>query len=294
MLALSCTALLGMLQGCNSTGRCVGAGAAAAISDSKVLLNLDSNGVAIDGYDPVAFFTDQKPVKGDARITSTFSGAIYWFASADHKALFDANPAKYEPQFGGYCAYAASIDTISPIDPNYWEIVNGRLILQHNKRAWDKWHADAPGNLVKADHNWPGLVEHNGTPPRTLLNVDPKGLALGGYDPTSYFLDGKPIKGDPMLARTYQGATYLFVDNNHKDDFEKDPAKYVPQFGGFCGYAASINKVSPVDPTIWQLVDGRLVLQHTDEAYRLFNKDAESNYAKAKSNWPGLSHRRCD
>jgi hypothetical protein len=198
------------------------------------------------------------------------------------------------PQFGGYCAYAASIDAISPIDPRYWEIVDDRLILQHNQKAWDLWHKAPAGNLVKADRNWPGLVDKNGAPPRSLLNVDKAGLALEGYDPTSYFLDGTPRKGDPALARTYQGATYRFVDAEHKNAFEKDPSKYVPQFGGFCGYAASINKVSPVSPEIWQLVDGRLVLQHTPEAYRLFNQDVKANYSRAQMNWPGLSHRRCD
>jgi YHS domain-containing protein len=262
-------------------------------SDQKILLNLDRDGVAIQGYDPVAFFTDAKPVMGDPKIRSTRGGAIYWFASADHKAMFEANPAKYEPQFGGWCAYAASIDTLSPIEPKYWEIVDGRLLLQHNQKAWDLWHKDAPGNLIKADKNWPGLVDKNGAPPRTLLNVDEKGLALAGYDPTSYFLDNKPLKGDPTLARTYQGATYYFVDATHKNAFEKEPAKYVPQFGGFCGYAASIKKISPVNPEIWQLVNGRLVLQHTPEAYRLFNQDVAGNNAKAESNWPGLAHRQC-
>jgi hypothetical protein len=119
------------------------------------------------------------------------------------------------------------------------------------------------------------------------------GLALEGYDPVAYITDGRPTKGDPGLARNFQGATYYFASVDHKNMFE-DPARYVPQFGGFCGYAASIGKVSPVDPTVFQVVSGRLVLQHTPEAYRLFNQDAAANYAKAEQNWPGLSHRRCD
>jgi YHS domain-containing protein len=294
LLALLTSAALLLPLGCASTGRCVGAkGAMSPASDQKVLLNLNSDGVAIGGHDPVAFFTDKKPTMGDPKIRSFHGGAIYWFSATEHKAMFDADPSRYEPQFGGWCAYAASIDSLSPIDPNYWEIVDGRLLLQHNRKAWDLWHKNASGNLVKADRNWPGLVERNGAPPRALLNVDSHGLALEGYDPTSYFLDRKPIKGDPSIARVYQGATYYFVDVAHKDAFEMDPAKYAPQFGGFCGYAASIKKVSPVNPEIWQLVDGRLVLQHTPEAYRLFNQDATANYTKARENWPSLAHRRC-
>lgn len=289
-------ALLASLAACASTppGRCVGVpGAVVTTTQAKVLLNLDSQGVALQGYDAVAYFTDHAPVKGDAKCRSIRNGAEYHFASAEHKARFDADPNRYEPQFGGWCAYAASIDRLSPIDAQYWEIVDNRLILQHNKKAWDLWHQDATGNLAKADHNWPGLVDKNGSAPSTLLNVDEQGVAIQGYDPTAYFLDAKPRKGDPGIARTFQGATYYFVDAAHKDAFEKEPSKYVPQFGGFCGYAAAINKVSPVNPEIWQIERGRLVLQHTPEAYRLFNQDASANYAKADQNWPGLSRRRC-
>ncbi|MGF1510275.1 MAG: YHS domain-containing (seleno)protein [Myxococcota bacterium] len=281
------------LVGCASQGQCLGSAAAGRPSTEKVLLNLDRNGVAIQGYDPVAYFTDGKPVKGRPEIRSMHRGAIYWFASSEHKEAFDEAPDKYAPQFGGWCAYAASINALSPIGPEYWQIVDGRLVLNHNEKAERLWKRDVEDNLAKADRNWPGLVERNGTPPRTLVNVDDAGLALQGYDPTSYFIDGKPLRGDPSLFRTYQGATYYFVDKAHKDAFEKEPAKYVPAFGGFCGYAASINKLSPIDPEVWQIIDDRLVLQHTEKAYQLFNEDSEASYAKAQQNWPGLMHQRC-
>jgi YHS domain-containing protein len=159
LLVTAVALCLAPLTACSSGGRCVSApGAMTPATDKKVLVNLDSQGVALGGYDPVAYFTDARPVKGDPKIRSTRGGAVYTFASVEHKAAFDADPAKYEPQFGGYCAYAASIDKVSLIDPNYWEIIDGRLILQHNQKAWDLWHRDAAGNLVKADKNWPGLV----------------------------------------------------------------------------------------------------------------------------------------
>lgn len=296
LLLVTTAALLSTLAACAGTppGRCVGvSGALATTSQTKVLLNLDQRGFALEGYDPVAYFTDHAATKGNPSFRSIRNGAEYHFASADHKARFDEDPTRYEPQFGGWCAYAASIDRLSPIDPQFWEVVDNRLLLQHNKKAWDLWHKDASGNLTKADANWPGLVEKNGATPSTLLNVDEHGLAIQGYDPTAYFLDAKPRKGDPAIARTFQGATYYFVDAAHKDTFEKEPSKYVPQFGGFCGYAAAINKVSPINPEIWQIEHGHLVLQHTPEAYRLFNQDPTANYAKADHNWPGLSRRRC-
>lgn len=283
-----------MMSACSvGPGRCIGEGNTSDTVQTTVLINLDSTGVAIEGYDPVAYFTESKAVKGLSGIRSTHAGATYHFATAEHRQLFESDPDRFIPQFGGYCAYAASINTISPVDPEYWEIVEGRLLLQHNQKAWDLWHKDAKVNLVKADRNWPGIVERNGSPQRALLNVDAQGLALEGYDPTSYFLDGKPRKGDSRLSRRFQGATYYFVDSDHKNAFEREPAKYVPRFGGFCGYAASINKVSPVDPRIWQLVDDRLVLQHTPRAFELFNQDVAGNYAKADRNWPALSNARC-
>lgn len=275
----------------NGPGRCVGG--AGVPADRRVLLNLDRDGVGLQGYDPVAYFTDARPVKGEGTHRASFGGAVYFFASAEHRAMFEADPAKYTPQFGGYCAYAASIDRISPISPEFWEIVDGRLILQHNQKAWDLWHKDPAGNLVRADANWPGLVERSGSPARTLLNVDDDGLALEGYDPVSYFADGRPMRGDPSLARTYRGATYRFTSVEHKHLFEQDPGRYVPQFGGFCGYAVSINRVSPVNPGIWQIVNGRLVLQHTPKAYELFNEDVAGNYARAERNWPALARGRC-
>jgi len=128
----------------------------------KTLVNTDKNGLALQGYDPVAYFTDAKPVKGDAKFSAAYKGATYHFASAEHKKTFEADPAKYEPQFGGYCGYAASINKVSPISVDFWEILDGRLVLQHNQKAWNLWHSDVAGNLKKADANWPGLVEKNG------------------------------------------------------------------------------------------------------------------------------------
>jgi YHS domain-containing protein len=303
ILTIACGAALTGCAG-SRAGQCVGAAAQGAndrasmsvtsAKGERQLLNVDSSGVALAGHDPVAFFTDSKPVKGDAAYRSTYRGAVYQFASAEHKRIFDANPAKYEPQFGGYCAYAASIDRISPIDVRYWEIVDGRLLLQHNQKAWDLWHKEPAGNLVKADKNWPGLVVRNGTEARSLVNIDEAGVAIMGYDPVAYFTDRKPVMGDPQFARSFNGVTYWFASKEHKDLFEAEPTKYLPEFGGFCGYAASINKVSPISPEYWQVVDGKLVLQHTQKAFDLFNQDVPKNYSKAQKNWPGLSHRRCN
>src|SRR6266446_9712573 len=173
-----------------------GAAFAEQTSDQKVLVLKNKDGAAILGYDAVAYFTDNKPAKGNPKFRSEYEGAKYYFASAEHKALFDANPAKYAPAYGGYCGYAASIDRLSPISAEWFQIVDGRLILQHNKKAFDKFNADLKGNVVKADDNWPGLVVRNGTGSKTLVFTDKKGVALESYDPVSYFTGGQPVKGD--------------------------------------------------------------------------------------------------
>ena len=135
-----------------------------AFAQTKTLLNLDKTGVAIQGYDPVAFFTDHKPVKGRAEFTSKHDGATYLFSSKEHKDLFDKEPAKYEPVFGGYCAYGVSRNKLVEIDVDAFQIVDGRLILQYSKSVRSDFNKDTQGNLAKANANWPGLVEKKGKP----------------------------------------------------------------------------------------------------------------------------------
>ena len=139
----------------------------------------------IDGYDPVAFFTDNKPVKGDAKFQYKFDDAIYYFASQEHLDLFRANPEKYMVQFGGWCAYAVSLGRIAPIDVNTFSIVNGRLVIQHNARAVAGWNKDVQGNLVLADKYWPNVAASGGKQITTdaekgfLNNIDPEGDTAG-------------------------------------------------------------------------------------------------------------------
>ena len=261
----------------------------AADSGGKSLVLKTKSGLAVQGYDPVAYFTDNKAMKGNAKFSSEYEGAQYQFASAEHKALFDANPVKYAPAYGGYCGYAASIDRLSPISPEWFQIEDGKLILQHNKKAFDLFNKELKPNVEKADANWPGLVARNGVfGGKALVFTDKKGVALEGYDPVSYFTDGKPMKGDNRIEATFNGALYHFVSQEHRATFEKDPTKYAPAYGGFCGYAASVGKVRPANPLIWSIVNGQLIVQHTKGAAELWEKDVPGNKAKADKYWPPL------
>ena len=115
-------------------------------------------GLALDGYDAVAYFTDGKPVEGSKEFTTDWSGATWRFASAAHRDAFVKEPAKYAPQYGGYCAWAVSQNSTADADPEMWTIVDGKLYVNYDKKVMEKWKLDIPGNIVKADRNWPKLL----------------------------------------------------------------------------------------------------------------------------------------
>lgn len=126
---------------------------------------VDADRVAINGYDPVAYFTVGKPTPGVAEFSSEVDGAIYRFASAENKALFDADSAKYTPAFGGFCAYGATLAKKFPTDPQAFKIVDGKLYLNKNLDVAKKWNEDVPGNITKANEAWPGIKD---TPKESL------------------------------------------------------------------------------------------------------------------------------
>ena len=116
---------------------------------------------ALSGYDPVAFFTDSRPVNGSPAITATHQGATYFFASEEHKNLFVRSPDKYVPRYGGFCAYGVALGKLFPVDINTWQVRNGKLYLNLNSEVLKEFNAQFEANVVKADKNWPGLVARN-------------------------------------------------------------------------------------------------------------------------------------
>ena len=112
---------------------------------------------AIKGYDPVAYFTEGRPVKGSGEFEYEWMGADWRFASAENRNAFAADPEKYAPQYGGYCAYAVSQGTTADIDPEAWKIVDGRLYLNLSRDVQTIWERDVPGYIQRADANWPKI-----------------------------------------------------------------------------------------------------------------------------------------
>lgn len=117
------------------------------------------DGLAIGGYDPVAYFTDDRPVKGDARFEAQWGGATWRFASADHRERFLADPSSYAPAYGGYCAWAVAEkgERYSTV-PDAWAVVDGRLYLNYSHAIQERWERDIPGFIAEGDRRWPQVA----------------------------------------------------------------------------------------------------------------------------------------
>lgn len=118
----------------------------------------DKGGLAVSGYDAVAYFTTGKPTKGLPAFEHTWNGARWRFSSAKNRDLFAKDPPKYAPQYGGYCAWAVSKNYTAPSDPNAWRIVNGKLYLNYNLQVRDMWTPKAADRIRMGDTNWPKLL----------------------------------------------------------------------------------------------------------------------------------------
>lgn len=113
------------------------------------------SGKAINGYDPVAFFSESKAVKGTEANTYQWNGATWYFASAENLAAFKSSPEKYAPQYGGYCAYGTADGHKAPTKPETWTIDNGKLYFNYNLNVKKSWDKDRPALIEKANKNWP-------------------------------------------------------------------------------------------------------------------------------------------
>jgi YHS domain-containing protein len=129
--------------------------AMAGSSASPVAAVNTTDGLALKGYDPVAYFTDGQATKGVDQYSFQWKGVTYRFASAENLQRFKADPDKYLPQYGGYCAYAMSLDRIADIDPSRWAIVGGKLYLNNVFLAQHLRSLNKSGNIASADRNWP-------------------------------------------------------------------------------------------------------------------------------------------
>jgi YHS domain-containing protein len=159
--------------------------------------------------------------------------------------------------------------------------------------ASDKQTSDPAENTTG---NEPNVLDQNASPKeakgntRAKVNLDSQGIILMGYDVVAYFKQRKPVKGNPAIQSTYQGATYLFASFADKADFDKDSAKYAPQYGGFCAYGVASGVLADLDgPDAFAVYKGKLYLCGNEGALKGFKSDIDSNIGKADTNWRKLT-----
>lgn len=115
-----------------------------------------------------------------------------------------------------------------------------------------------------------------------------QGVAIRGYDPVAYFTRGKPVKGDRTHSAQWQGATWLFSTEEHKQLFVGDPEKYAPQYGGWCAFAMARGKKVDIDPNAWKIVDGKLYLNYSQPTQKFWEKQMQQDIELADENWKKL------
>jgi len=129
----------------------------AAFAGKVESINKDGKGIALKGYDAVAYFQQNQPVKGSSQFSFKWMDATWLFSSAANRDRFAADPPRYAPRYGGYCSYAVSQGHTAPIDPEAWRIIDGKLYVNYSKDVQKTWEKDTKGYIQKADQNWPDL-----------------------------------------------------------------------------------------------------------------------------------------
>ena len=130
---------------------------AASSFAADIDISADENDLAIKGFDPVAYFTESQPTKGSKEYTATYKNAIYQFSSAENRDLFKAAPAKYAPQFGGFCAFGVTKGRKFDTDPTAWRVVDGKLYLNLNHNVQKDWLKDIPGYITVGNETWTNI-----------------------------------------------------------------------------------------------------------------------------------------
>jgi YHS domain-containing protein len=120
----------------------------------------EKDGFALRGHDPVAYFTQGAPAQGRSEHRAEYRGSTFLFATQAHRDAFVADPARYAPQYGGFCAFGLAGGYKAATDPEAWSIVDGKLYLNYNRAVQKQWSADVPGFIAKADRHWPTVMKH--------------------------------------------------------------------------------------------------------------------------------------
>ena len=131
----------------------------AGVPGSTSPINVDAQGLALRGYDPVAYFEDGRPTRGVENLSASYRGARYLFASEAHRKLFLENPQKYVPEYGGFCAVGTSFGEKVDVDPKTGKVVNGKLYVNNGPKALGIFDHDTQNTISRANQNWPTVKD---------------------------------------------------------------------------------------------------------------------------------------
>ena len=132
---------------------------APVLAQKSAIYTGETEGIGAGGYDVVAYQIEKRAIEGDAGITASHDGVIWRFANVANRDAFKADPDRYTPQYGGYCAWAVANGYTAHGDPEAWNVVDGRLYLNYSRSIRSRWERDVPGNITKANANWPRVLE---------------------------------------------------------------------------------------------------------------------------------------
>lgn len=251
--------------------------------------------LGLAGYSPVSYLQNKRAEPGSPRFSAEHEGVTYFFTSNRQRETFLADPERYLPAYGGYCAFGCSVDSKFIPDPTSFKVIGGRTHLFLNNDevdAQELWNdANFTEVKAKADDYWASQSES-----RAYIggrNVPASGVGLEGYSPVSYFTVGRPEKGDPRFAVEHNGVTYHLASQEQVALFNENPDRYEPQCGGWCAFGMSVEDKFPVDPTKFTIVDDRLYLFLNNDdinAFELWRQGDDAGLVrKAQSHWKKVS-----
>jgi YHS domain-containing protein len=251
--------------------------------------------VGLQGYSPVSYLDLNRAEPGSPRFAAEHDGVTYYFTSEAQRRAFVANPDRYLPAYGGFCAFGCSVDSRFIPDPASFKVINGRthLFLRNSdvdaKKLWEE--SDAGAVRAKADRYW--SAQSHSRAYTGARNVPASGVGLDGFSPVSYFTVGHAEKGDPRFAVEHNGVIYHLTSAAQVDMFKKNPSRYEPQCGGWCAFGMTVADKFPVDPTKFSIVNDRLYLFLNNEqinAFELWKQgDQRELTSKAEAHWRKVS-----
>jgi YHS domain-containing protein len=260
-----------------------------------------TDGVALRGYDPVAYF-DGAPALGSDAFSHEWNGVVWKFASARNRARFIADPERHSPRFGGFCALGMAHGGAVPTDPNAFTIHRGKLYLNATGAVRETWAYDPDWMIERAEPRWRTIRDsppNRGQRPPLQAQADAGAanappLALAGFDPVSYFDASTPVRGREAITLVHNDRTWRFASKHHRTLFRKQPGKYAPQYAGFSALIVAHGGLVPADPMQYTIVDGRLFLELAPGPLETWRRNAPRLIERADKQWlalaPGREH----